>query len=64
MLFVSELDHNVDPSSTMQVVNALEKANKDFDLVVMTNADHGGAESPYGSRRRMEFFLTNLGLPQ
>jgi dipeptidyl aminopeptidase/acylaminoacyl peptidase/uncharacterized protein (DUF885 family) len=60
LLFVSELDHNVDPASTMQVVNALEKANKDFDLVVMTNADHGGAESPYGSRRRMEFFVKNL----
>ena len=44
----------------MQVVNALEKANKDFDLVVMTNADHGGAESPYGSRRRTEFFVRNL----
>ncbi len=60
MLFVSELDHNVDPASTMQVVNALEKANKDFDLVVMTNAGHGGAESPYGSRRRLEFFVKNL----
>jgi len=31
MLFVGELDTNVDPASTMQVVNALIKANKDFD---------------------------------
>ena len=35
MLVVGELDDNVDPASTMQVVNALVKANKDFDLVVM-----------------------------
>ena len=33
MLVVGELDDNVDPASTMQVVNALIKANKDFELV-------------------------------
>ena len=43
---VGELDDNVDPASTMQVVNALEKANKDFDLVVITGSDHGSAETP------------------
>ncbi|MFC1713390.1 hypothetical protein ACFL6S_06975 [Candidatus Poribacteria bacterium] len=32
MLIVGELDRNVDPTSTMQVVNALIKADKDFDL--------------------------------
>ncbi len=60
LLFVGELDHNVDPASTMQVVNALEKANKDFDLIVMTGSDHGSAESPYGVRRRRDFFVRNL----
>ncbi len=35
MLVVGELDDNVDPASTMQVVNALIKANKDFELVVI-----------------------------
>jgi hypothetical protein len=35
-----ELDTNVDPSSTMQVVNALIKANKQFDLLVMPGEDH------------------------
>lgn len=34
MLVVGELDDNVDPASTMQVVNALIKANKDFELVM------------------------------
>ena len=35
------MDHNVDPASTMQVVNALIKAGKDFDLLVVPGADHG-----------------------
>jgi dipeptidyl aminopeptidase/acylaminoacyl peptidase len=60
MLVVGELDDNVDPSSTMQVVNALEKADKDFELVIVTGAHHGSAETPYGSRRRMEFLTRNL----
>jgi dipeptidyl aminopeptidase/acylaminoacyl peptidase len=60
LLMVGELDHNVDPASTMQVVNALEKAGKDFDFVVVTGSDHGAAETPYGSRRRMDFLVRNL----
>jgi dipeptidyl aminopeptidase/acylaminoacyl peptidase len=60
MLIFGEMDRNVDPASTMQVVNALEKANKDFDLVVMTGSDHGAAESPYGSRRRADFLVRHL----
>jgi dipeptidyl aminopeptidase/acylaminoacyl peptidase len=50
----------VDPASTLQVVNALEKADKDFDLLVMTGSNHGSAESPYASRRRMDFFVRHL----
>ncbi len=60
MLIFGEMDRNVDPASTMQVVNALEKADKDFDLVVMTGSDHGAAESPYGSRRRADFLVRHL----
>jgi dipeptidyl aminopeptidase/acylaminoacyl peptidase len=60
MLIVGEMDRNVDPASTMQVVNALEKANKDFDLVVITGSDHGAAESAYGSRRRADFLVRHL----
>ena len=60
MLIFGEMDRNVDPASTMQVVNALEKADKDFDLVVMTGSDHGSAESAYGSRRRADFFVRHL----
>jgi len=60
LLMVGELDHNVDPASTMQVVNALEKANKDFEMLVITGSDHGSAETPYGNRRRMDFLVRNL----
>ena len=60
LLMVGELDHNVDPASTMQVVNALEKANKDFEMLVITGSDHGSAETPYGSKRRAEFLVKNL----
>lgn len=60
LLTVGELDTNVDPASTMQVVNALIKADKDFDLLIIPGANHGAGESPYGQRRRMDFFVKNL----
>ncbi|MFA6129256.1 MAG: DPP IV N-terminal domain-containing protein [Bacteroidales bacterium] len=59
LLIVGETDHNVDPSSTMQVVNALVKANKDFDLLVVPGMDHSGG-GPVGDRKRMDFFVKNL----
>jgi dipeptidyl aminopeptidase/acylaminoacyl peptidase len=60
MLVVGELDTNVDPASTMQVVNALIKADKDFDLLVVPGGGHGSAESPYGRRRRADYFVRHL----
>ncbi len=60
LLMVGELDQNVDPSSTLQVVNALIKADKDFDFLDMPNAGHGVAGTPYGWRRLQEFFERNL----
>jgi dipeptidyl aminopeptidase/acylaminoacyl peptidase len=58
-LIVGELDRNVDPASTMQVVNALVKANKDFDLLVIPGGGHG-IGGPYGQRRLQDFFVRNL----
>ncbi len=60
LLIVGELDTNVDPASTMQVVNALIKADKDFELLVVPGSNHGASENPYGKRRRMDFFVRNL----
>jgi dipeptidyl aminopeptidase/acylaminoacyl peptidase len=59
LLLVGEMDRNVDPSSTMQVVNALIKAKKTFDLLVIPGADHtSGGE--YGDRKRWDFFVHQL----
>lgn len=60
LLTVGELDTNVDPASTMQVVNALIKADKDFDMLVVPGANHGIGESPYADRRRRDFFVRHL----
>ncbi len=61
MLVVGELDKNVDPASTTQVVNALVKADKDFDFVLLPGVGHGAAESDYGRRRRADFLVRHLG---
>lgn len=59
MLMVGEMDDNVDPASTMQVVNALIKAKKDFELVVVPGMNHSmGGE--YGDRKRFDFFVKHL----
>jgi len=59
LLIVGEMDTNVDPASTMQVVNALVKADKDFDLLVAPGAGHGMGGA-YGARRMQDFFVRNL----
>ena len=59
LLVVGEMDHNVDPSSTMQVVNQLIKHNKDFDLLVVPGMDHGSGGA-YGDHKRYDFFVRNL----
>jgi len=59
LLVVGEMDHNVDPSSTMQVVNQLIKHNKNFDLLVVPGMDHGSGGA-YGEHKRFDFFTQNL----
>ncbi|HSA56904.1 MAG TPA: prolyl oligopeptidase family serine peptidase [Gemmatimonadaceae bacterium] len=64
LLVVPELDTNVDPASTMQVVNALIRADKSFDLLVMPNEEHGGGRrgpsAAYGDRKMWDFFVQHL----
>ena len=64
LLMVGELDTNVDPSSTLQVVNALIKANKNFDFLIYPGEDHnagrGGQYADYGERKRFDFFVRHL----
>jgi dipeptidyl aminopeptidase/acylaminoacyl peptidase len=59
MLIVGEMDDNVPVESTLRLVDALIKADKDFDLLVVPGANHGmGGE--YGMRRMRDFFARNL----
>lgn len=64
LLIVGEQDSNVDPASTMQVVNALIKADKDFELLVVPGGEHsvGRSTGPiaYVQRRQFEFFVRTL----
>jgi hypothetical protein len=59
LLVVPELDTNVDPSSTYQVVNALIKANKRFDLLTVPGGNHG-AGGAYYQRLLQDFFVHHL----
>jgi len=59
LLIVGELDTNVDPSSTLQVVNALIKANKKFDLLFIPGGGHG-AGGTFGQRLLYDFFVHHL----
>ncbi|MEM7630369.1 MAG: prolyl oligopeptidase family serine peptidase, partial [Planctomycetota bacterium] len=60
LLIVGELDRNVDPASTMQVVDALIRADKDFDMLVIPGAGHGAGDTPYGRRRSLDFLERHL----
>ncbi|MBS1916566.1 MAG: DPP IV N-terminal domain-containing protein [Bacteroidetes bacterium] len=61
MLAHGLMDNNVPPQNTLLVVEALEKANKDYDLVVFPNSAHGyGSYSYYMMRRRWDYFVKNL----
>jgi len=59
LLVVGEMDDNVDPASTMQVVNALIKADKMFDLLVIPGGKHGPGGA-YGEKKRNDFFVHHL----
>jgi dipeptidyl aminopeptidase/acylaminoacyl peptidase len=59
MLILGEIDDNVDPSSTLQFADALIKADKKFELVILPGVSHtSGGE--YGERKRKDFFVEKL----
>ena len=60
LLMVGELDRNVDPASTYQVVNALIKADKNFEYLMVPGGGHGQLRTPYGWRRLEDFFTRHL----
>lgn len=60
LLLVGEMDTNVDPASTMQVVDALVKADRDFEMLVVPGSDHGTMRIPHVERRLKDFFVRHL----
>lgn len=59
MLILGELDNNVDPASTLRVVDELIKHDKDFEFVLLPGVGHTGGEK-YGERKRRDFFVKHL----
>jgi dipeptidyl-peptidase-4 len=54
------MDSNVPPYLTLLVVDALIRANKDFDLIILPNRGHGFGSEPYMTRRRWDYFVKHL----
>ena len=59
LLMVGDMDTNVPPESTMQVVSALIKAEKEFELLVVPGMGHSSG-GRYGQRRRWDFFMKHV----
>ncbi|MCX7801306.1 MAG: DPP IV N-terminal domain-containing protein, partial [Fimbriimonadales bacterium] len=60
LLILGELDTNVDPASTLQVVDALNRAGKDYEFLFVPGGGHCPGGSPYGLRRQRDFFVRAL----
>ena len=60
LLIHGEMDENVHVASTLQLVDALIKANKDFDLLILPNRPHACTDDPYFIRKRWDYFVRHL----
>lgn len=60
LLITGDMDENVSHSLTLKLVDALVKANKDFDLLVLPNEGHFAALTPYAVRRKWDYLVRNL----
>ena len=58
MIYYGTADNNVHPSNSLQLIRALQRAGKSFDLQVGPDQGHSGIAQP----RMMEFFIENLVL--
>lgn len=59
LLIVGENDSNVPPESTYRVVDALIKANKDFDFLAIPGMGHSDG-GPFGRHKKRDFFVKSL----
>ena len=61
LLVHGDLDNNVNPAASMRMANALIKANKDVDLLIIPNKDHSSVYyDTYFIRKRWDFFVKHL----
>ena len=60
MLAHGDMDDNVHPANTTRLVDALIKANKQFDMLIMPNVAHGISVEPYFQRITQNYFLKHL----
>jgi len=60
-LMTGDMDDNVHPANTIRVVDALIKANKSFDFLLVPGRAHG-LDEPYVIRRRWDYFVEHLGV--
>jgi dipeptidyl aminopeptidase/acylaminoacyl peptidase len=60
LLAYGDMDDNVNPSLSIRLIDALIKANRDFDVLVMPNRNHTFSIDPYFVRKRWDYFVRNL----
>lgn len=60
LLMYGTLDDNVHPNATLLLIDELIEHNKDFDLIVMPNRNHGYSNDPYVVRRTWDYFVRHL----
>ncbi|HKK92555.1 MAG TPA: DPP IV N-terminal domain-containing protein, partial [Longimicrobiales bacterium] len=60
LLHYGTLDDNVHPNMTIRLIEELTKANRDYDLFIVPNANHGYALDPYVVRRTWDYFVEHL----
>ncbi len=60
LLVHGDMDDNVHPALTLQVVDALIKANKDFDLLILPNRNHLFSKDVYFYRKLWDYFVKHL----
>lgn len=61
LLIHGDMDNNVNPTSTLRMAGELIKQNKDFDMLIIPNKNHGGVyQLSYFQRKRWDYFVKNL----
>ncbi|QEG20914.1 DPP IV N-terminal domain-containing protein [Mariniblastus fucicola] len=60
ILTVGEMDRNVDPATTTQVVKKLIEHDKDFEFLLIPGRGHGAGDSPWAAKKRLNFFKQHL----